>query len=53
MKKSIFIAGAVFCMGFSAQAEKTKSLHDDKLWNVSKRGGVPGEVSDLGGLSWE
>ncbi len=28
MKKSIFIAGAVFCMGLSAQAEKTKSLHD-------------------------
>ena len=28
MKKSIFIAGAVLCLGLSAQAEKTKSLHD-------------------------
>jgi hypothetical protein len=28
MKKSILIAGAVFCLGLSAHAEKKQSLHD-------------------------
>jgi hypothetical protein len=29
MKKSILIAGAVFCLGLSAQAQHKKSLHDE------------------------
>ena len=32
------------------QAQTTKSLHGDKLWNPSMRGGVQREVSNIRGL---